>query len=58
MYLDFLKEFTLRSLGTPESIREQRKRAKIMQNLEELTAIDEREAMMDKIQSTVFADLA
>lgn len=57
MYLDFLKEFTIRALGTAESIKEQRKRAKVMQNMEELAAIEDRETRADKLQQMVFADL-
>ena len=49
MYLDFLKEFTIRALGTSESIKESRKRAKLMQNMEELAALEEREARVDKL---------
>jgi len=49
MYLDFLKEFTIRALGTSDSIKEQRKRAKLTQNVEELAALEEREARVDKL---------
>ena len=49
MYLDFLKEFTIRALGTSDSIKEQRKRAKLTQNVEELVALEEREARVDKL---------
>ena len=49
MYLDFLKEFTIRALGTSDSIKELRKRAKLTQNVEDLAALEEREARADKL---------